>query len=584
MEKNAKFKVSARILDHLGVSAYNSIKKCLVELAANAYDADATEVRITLPDVLDQNALIEISDNGKGMSPVEVEDEFLFIGRNRRESGKATTEKGRKIIGSKGIGKFAGFGIASTLELSTRKEGKLSRVTLNRKMFDDFADLAEQEIKINVSETEMENGTRILLTSFDNNLNLQEKEELRHFIINALPRKNDFVVFVNDIECTVDDIPGQKEQIAVHVGDYGEMAGFYKIAKNKQKHAGISIRVHGRIVTEPNLFDISHRSHGFFTTQKIVGEVNADFLDQFINTSRDGFLEDSPVVQESKKEISSLLSRIVQGLDETEKKERTERILVKPEISNRLEKLPPHIRGTAKSIVVDLVSKLKGVEEETSTELIEWMLRYFESNVLKELMSAIIASELADTEKLVELIKDWGLKQVNNVVDLIKAQINIIEKMEAIVASDKSLEIDVHKLIENNLWLIREGLELWSSNKQLRTVLGNHLDELYKDKKELRPDLICRSRNGNEAIIIEFKRPKEKIVMEHVTQILNYKTIIKSKFPNLKYTLYVVGKTYGQEVLDSRENIIEINFWSYSEILQKSRVRFENILKILGRE
>ena len=58
-----RIRVSPRILDHLGISAYNSLRKCLAELAANSYDADATEVRISVPDVVDDSAVIDIVDN-----------------------------------------------------------------------------------------------------------------------------------------------------------------------------------------------------------------------------------------------------------------------------------------------------------------------------------------------------------------------------------------------------------------------------------------------------------------------------------------------------------------------------------------
>jgi len=73
----ARIKVSPRILDHLGVSAYNSLRKCLAELAANSYDADATEVRITIPDVIDKDAVIDILDDGIGMTIKEIDDNYL---------------------------------------------------------------------------------------------------------------------------------------------------------------------------------------------------------------------------------------------------------------------------------------------------------------------------------------------------------------------------------------------------------------------------------------------------------------------------------------------------------------------------
>ena len=55
-----------------------------------------------------------IRDNGIGMDFDECQKLYLVVGRNRR--GDATDEQtagGRPVLGRKGIGKFAGFGIAS---------------------------------------------------------------------------------------------------------------------------------------------------------------------------------------------------------------------------------------------------------------------------------------------------------------------------------------------------------------------------------------------------------------------------------------------------------------------------------------
>ena len=105
-----QFIFSPRILDHLGLSAYNSVRKWLAELVANAYDADAREVTIHLPDVIDDNAIITIADDGNGMTAEDVCQKFLHIGRNRREEGEKTSF-GRLVIGSKGIGKLVFIGL-----------------------------------------------------------------------------------------------------------------------------------------------------------------------------------------------------------------------------------------------------------------------------------------------------------------------------------------------------------------------------------------------------------------------------------------------------------------------------------------
>ena len=248
--------------------------------------------------------------------------------------------------------------------------------------------------------------------------------------------------------------------------------------------------------------------------------------------------------------------------------------------------MPAHVRGTATSVVRGILVKLKNVSEDEAEELVEWILRYYESNILRELMRSIIAADVKEAEKLGMLIEEWGLKQVNSVVDIIRNQIDIIGKLEEFVASDTAKEIDLHKLIEKNLWLIREGLELWSSDKPLKTVLQTHVDELYKDRAGIRPDLICRSRNeGREAVIIEFKRPKDLILMEHVTQALEYESLLTAHRPNISFDTYVVGREYHASVLAARKKLegASLHLWSLEEVLQRARMRFERILDILGR-
>ncbi len=86
-------------------------------------------------------------------------------------------------------------------------------------------------------------------------------------------------------------------------------------------------------------------------------------------------------------------------------------------------------------------------------------------------------------------------------------------------------------------------------------------------------------------MILEFKRPKEKIKMEHVTQALEYEGLIKQHRPNISFVTYVVGREYDPAVLAIRDKQANagLHLWSFEEILQKARTRFETILEILGR-
>jgi len=576
------------------LAAYNSLPKCLAELVANSYDADASEVRIALPDVLDENATIEVVDDGIGMSSDDLAAKFLFIGRNKRQEGQRTPS-GRLVIGSKGIGKLAGFGVAHRVEVTTWQGATQSVIAIDRSSLEDLKALSEHAFTISTAPTEHAPGTKLRLLKLNPDLHLPAHNVVRRHLYRALPKIAGFRIFVNDVECTAEDISGEKHPIEANVEGAGPVSGFYIIANARQPSPGLAVRVRGRIVQEPSLFGLDTRTHGFFTAEKVIGEVNAEFLDpenpadragDLINTARDGFLEDSPVVKAFDGWAQSFLRQVLLGIDEKETRRRADAILLKPEIKQRLDQMPPHIRGTAAKVVRSILSRLKNVADEEAEELIEWILRYYESNVLRELMKAIIAADIGDAEKLAVLVQDWGVKQVSNVVEIIKTQIDIISKLEELVGSEAAKEIELHKLIESNLWLIREGLELWISDKPLHKLLQQRVDDLYKDKADIRPDLVCRSRDdGNEAVILEFKRPKEQVVMEHVTQALEYEALIKAHRPQIRFTTYVVGREYHASVLAAREKLANaaLHLWSFSEILQKARMRFEKILEILGR-
>jgi hypothetical protein len=589
----AFFRFSPRILDHLGVAAYNSLQKCLSELAVNAYDADATLLTINLPDTIDESASIELVDDGQGMSPDDIVEKFLFIGRNKRTQGQRTAG-GRLIIGSKGIGKLAGFGIAAVVEVISWRDGLLSTVRIDRETLEDLGALSDHPLLISSTPTELSHGTKIRLLKLGTDLNLPTADTIRRHLYKALPKSNMKMV-VNDIECTAEDISGERHTFAQTIDGAGAVSGFYIIATARQSSPGLAVRVRERVVKEPSLFGLDTRAHGFFTAEKIAGEISADFLDpendslqtgDLINTTRDGFLEDLPVVKKFDEWVQDFLKKVIQGVDDKEMGRRTDALLNRPAVRERLDRMPAHIRATATKVVKGILAKLKNVAEDEAGELIEWVLRYYESNVLRELMRAIIAADSADAEKLSGLIQDWGLKQVNSVTEIIKTQIDIIGKLEEVMASNKSLEIDVHSLIDSNLWLIREGLELWSSDKPLKTILEGRIEEIYKGRENIRPDIVCRSRDdGNEAVIMEFKRPRETVIMAHVTQALEYEALIKKHRPNISFTTYVVGREYDPSVLATRSKLegARLHLWSLQEILQRARMRFEQILNILGR-
>ncbi len=125
--------ISRLTIDKLGVKLYDRVSTVMAELVANAYDADATAVTIEAPmgeflaskrggKITDKGLCIEIVDNGHGIDPGDINAFYLKVGAERRTDerrGDTSPGFGRKVMGRKGIGKLAPFGICKQIEVIT---------------------------------------------------------------------------------------------------------------------------------------------------------------------------------------------------------------------------------------------------------------------------------------------------------------------------------------------------------------------------------------------------------------------------------------------------------------------------------
>ena len=135
-ENSYEMKFDIGTIKHLGLQMYSTLPPVIGELVANAWDANATRVDITIPvDPIDQKrSEIIIKDNGIGMSDKDVRKRYLIIGRDRRErdgSDRTPEPLKRKIMGRKGIGKFSAFGIAKEIDVESVHKGITSHFLMN---------------------------------------------------------------------------------------------------------------------------------------------------------------------------------------------------------------------------------------------------------------------------------------------------------------------------------------------------------------------------------------------------------------------------------------------------------------------
>jgi signal transduction histidine kinase len=103
MRKKLHFKVSSRTARLIGRENVSSAESALIELVKNSYDADAEHCII----YFDQKGQLYIIDDGHGMTADVIEDCWMTIGTNNKETEYVSSDLGRIKTGEKGIGRFA---------------------------------------------------------------------------------------------------------------------------------------------------------------------------------------------------------------------------------------------------------------------------------------------------------------------------------------------------------------------------------------------------------------------------------------------------------------------------------------------
>ena len=123
-ESKIYFNFSYFALRLLGKGLYSNHWTAIAELVANGLDAQADSVKIYINLIDQENASIEIFDNGSGMDYNDLSEKYVLIGKDKREDDQISEEIKKQLMGRKGIGKLAALYMSNKYYLVSKKNGK----------------------------------------------------------------------------------------------------------------------------------------------------------------------------------------------------------------------------------------------------------------------------------------------------------------------------------------------------------------------------------------------------------------------------------------------------------------------------
>jgi hypothetical protein len=521
------FKVAPHIVEDLGLNLYTTLARVLVEFVANAYDADSQHVDLLFDAdkikkarevlkkeyelekakavdgavvepletrVLPSTIVIVVEDRGHGMSRDDLNNKFLFAGRRRRRvepEANGRSPKGRPLMGRKGLGKLAGFGVAKLVEVVSRKSGEThaTKIVLN---YDEIlAQLTVHEVRI--TDERIENGagldpsgTKITLSHL-----LYDPLKSRETTIEAEIAEYFSLIDPAEFSIKMNGKPvpplardyafAWPEPNTLPINDFvektlpreggGDIVFRYRIRFTKPNQAldaqdrGVRVYARKRLASAPSLLGADTNMHGFRMTDYLDGVVHADFIDDepadYISTDRGSLRWESPLLSGMYDFLSSEIKEACKQYQAV--RDTSASTVVKADAFTQAEIGKYDFGSKDKKLAISIATLLaRFCKRDVTDPIYQSLLPQFMKGIghggILTAISALAKQDLPSVDELTHELLRLSRDELDQFVGSVKARLNGITAIKKIVQhmdfKAKRNEKIIQGIFESCRWLV----------------------------------------------------------------------------------------------------------------------------------
>ena len=574
-EPKYKMTIGLSVLEHLGIGLYSNVPAVLSEVVANAWDADAENVCISIDS--GQREIV-ISDDGSGMTVSDINEKYLKVGykKREREPDQGITPKfKRPPMGRKGIGKLSLFSIAETIEIHTVKDGEKNAFRMSSQDIQKIASQTGEDYHpepLGSELVQIEQGTSIKLTALKKRIDrvdefLRKRLARRFSIIGKddfnvsidgefiSPKDRDYYKHIQFLwyfgeENKNEELKNAKRSVSIcEIVDQEkgyQISGWIGTVEEQRQidedTNSIVIFANGKLVHENMLKDMKE---GGVWTKYIIGEIDADFMDDsnkedIITSARQSLKENDRRYTQLKEFLQDgVIRQIATNWQRWRRKAGSEKVLRE---RKHIKRWYDQLEGDPKNYAKELLGKIEALEvgEADKKELYKASIFAFERLSIIQQLSILNSLE---TEKDFELISEifGDLTELARVhyYDITKVRVEIIKKFKEIIDEDKKERV-IQEHIFKALWLLDPSWERATTDMKMEETVTKEFKKIDADltdaERAARIDIRFQTVSGIN-VIIELKRYSVPVDVHDLgKQISKYKNALQKcldkKFPN----------------------------------------------------
>ncbi|MEZ8289871.1 ATP-binding protein [Vibrio sp. 10N.237.312.B06] len=609
----------------------------IAELISNSWDADAQNVWIDIG-----GDHLCVTDNGFGMTEKELQENYLIIGKKKRSGDDLAkqTSKQRCVMGRKGIGKLAPFGIAQKLSLvtvskedrkcywieldlngmlsSSNEDDSLSPILYEPNVISNGIKLSDLPLSLDktgkvaqfIERTKnVGHGTAIIMEtlSLKKSIPLEQLKQSigQRFTITLL--RDDFSVLVNDKKVSKDEalptfnfrIPNEgMETETINVNGIDReiryWVGFVAKADWSQDQAGVGVYAHGKIAQDrPFVFGLKGRE---IWSRYMYGVIEADWLDELdedvVSTDRTSINWENEDAQEMYSKGAELTAKWINLFQKHQLSDN------KGRVKDKIKQLPNELRVTeveqnAISEIVCSMSPKIQKDESLQTEVIQKLTSAWthapSQVVIKSLWSRV--KDIEDEDEFIKTIDEINKHLVPESMSLsvmVSQKIFALTKLEQLTKT--GTEPQLQNLLEQFPWILGSDKGKVFANQTMKEIAkqaaidGNllahgstALDVKNQPDSGTRPDFtVFSDSNDSKIILIELKSPQVDLARPHLNQLNTYMGWFEDQYPDAEVFGYLIGRNPSQWREKNRDPNVHVLSWQ--DVCLRSRKDYVELL------
>ena len=563
-----KLEVDLNVINHLGVGLYSSTPAALTELVANAWDADATTVNITI----DKSAnTITIEDDGHGMNATAIKGKFLNVGYSRRRQplhGSKSDSGNRRVMGRKGIGKLSMFALANLVKVTS--QAKADEIVGFVVDVPELKKSLEKDQKLVLDEFigtpfAAGHGTRIALENVLTGLKTTESylrvKLARRFSV--LGDLHGFKVLLNGTEITkadrgfyqhvqflwafdrptleatqklttnlasiaTSDAAGAPKQPCVQIldalvtcgSDFFPVTGYVASVLrpqnlgSKEDSANIfSVFANGRVFAE-NILDEANSAK--YYQNYLVGEIHADFLDDDdidrATASREAVKRDDPRYQA----LLGFVRTTLEGIGDQWDEWRTELGLdpddkgnagVNEWLATLSDKRDFNVAKKLMTSIKNATIHSDDIKNDAAKKILyRGAIIGFEKLKLRKQLDRLVGVTDVLSAEFASIFSSLNDVEEAAYSEITKQRLEVIKKFKDIANDPSALEKVAQKYLFDHLWLLDPSWDRVTGRGEMELTLTEFIKRRDPDSTGARLDITYRASSGRH-IIVELKKP-----------------------------------------------------------------------------